>query len=102
MRTQLISEELADSPPPSFKIYTEVITKYLERTFDISDTVDVKLGGGEAVRVTYTDETKGLKVTHIWTVKDDTVYILTYASATVTYDESLYLFNNIVDSFKFR
>ena len=57
------------------------------------------LGGLNAVRVTYTKD--NLKVTHIWTVKDDTVYILTYAAATATYDESLYLFNGIVDSFKF-
>ena len=78
------------------------ITEYLELTFDISDTVDVKLGGGDAVRVTYTDEANDLKVTHIWAVKDDTVYILTYAAVTATYEESLYLFDNIVDSFKFR
>ena len=86
----------------NFTAYTEVIIKYLKLNVDISERVDLMLGGGDAAKVTYTDEDRGLKVTHIWTVKDDTVYILTYAAVAATYEESLYLFDNIVDSFKFR
>ena len=87
------------------RIYTNAITKYLEQELELSVEItpefDLTLGGLKAARVTYTDEANDLKVTHIWTVKDDTVYILTYAEATATYDEFLYLFNGIVNSFKF-
>ena len=86
--------------------YTKVITKYLEQELELSVEItpefDLTLGGLNAAQVTYTDEANDLKVTHIWTVKDDTVYILTYAEATATYDEFLYVFNGIVNSFNFR
>ena len=85
----------------NFMAYTEVIIKYLELKVDISERTNVTFGGGEAVRVTYTDEDQGLKVTHIWTVEDDTVYILTYAAATATYNEFLEEFEKVVESFMF-
>ena len=81
-------------------IYTNAITKYLEQKLELSvEITPGMLGGLNADRVTYTKD--NLKVTHTWAVKDDRVYILTYAATTTTYDESLYLFNGIVNSFKF-
>ena len=95
---------LVSSIAGDLQTYTDVITQYLEQelelSLEITPEVDLMLGGLNAAQVTYTKD--NLKVTHIWTVKDDRVYILTYAAAMATYDESLYLFNNIVDSFKFR
>ena len=81
-------------------IYTNAITKYLEQKLELSvEITPGMLGGLNADRVTYTKD--NLKVTHTWAVKDDRVYILTYAATTTTYDESLYLFNGILNSFKF-
>ena len=99
------TEGLADKAGlDDLMIYTDVITKYLEQELglnvEITPELDLKLGELNAARVTYTKD--NLKVKHTWAVKDDTVYILTYTAATTTYDESLYLFNGILNSFKFR
>jgi serine/threonine-protein kinase len=57
--------------------------------------------GQNAYKLVYTKNSSGLKCMQIWTVKNDTMYQLTYNAQPQHYNEYMSTVQKMIDSFQF-